>query len=325
MFLAIVLIVGTFAAITPSFMIGAHAQQYGIDQQKYNSYESDNGMDNSYDNKQSYGKDSNSYDKSKDSSSAIVKKIKCNNINANVNGFNGATLPTALNGLATDDEAQASADEGETGANSFESGSGSNVGRPSGHDMNSRFVCINNNDFAVVGGEPVPPTPPTGSITVNKEIFGCNIIVANHMDCFDLPNDSPLWLPCTDPTISNTPFCQNLSPNQFDIEVLGEIQQFEGSTAGTTVQNLQPDSFRVNEIVHEDFVNQLGYSPTDDSDCKLSGFDGGGRLSNVNTQTFYSICFEYEDEQGNDCNPITIGAEEKTCTVKNHIRTASQV
>ena len=70
-FLAIVLIVGTLAAISPSFMVGAHAQQYGMDQ-KYNSYESDYGMDNSYDDKKSYGKDSNSYDKSKDS--VIVRK-----------------------------------------------------------------------------------------------------------------------------------------------------------------------------------------------------------------------------------------------------------
>jgi hypothetical protein len=145
-FLAIVLIVGTLAAISPSFMIGAHAQQYGMDQQKYNNYEPDYGM-NSYDDKQSYGKD-NSY-KSKDSSNVIVKKEKCNNINVNVNGFNGievGTLPTALNGLATD-EAQA-ADEGEVGASS----SGSGSGRPSGSDSDSRFVCIDNNDFAVTEG-----------------------------------------------------------------------------------------------------------------------------------------------------------------------------
>ena len=37
-FLAIVLIVGTLAAISPSFMIGAHAQQYVMDQ-RYNNYE----------------------------------------------------------------------------------------------------------------------------------------------------------------------------------------------------------------------------------------------------------------------------------------------
>ena len=71
-FLAIILIVGTLAAISPSFVIGAHAQQYGMDQ-KYNNYELNYGMDNSYDNKQSYGKD-NSYP-SKDSSSVSVKKL----------------------------------------------------------------------------------------------------------------------------------------------------------------------------------------------------------------------------------------------------------
>jgi hypothetical protein len=75
-FLAIVFLAGTFAAITPSFIIGVNAQAepyYGMDQ-RYNSYELEYGMDNSYDNKQSYGKDSNSNDKSKDSSSTIVKK-----------------------------------------------------------------------------------------------------------------------------------------------------------------------------------------------------------------------------------------------------------
>jgi hypothetical protein len=153
-FLAIVLIAGTFAALSPSFMIGADAQQYGMDQQKYNSYEPDYGMDSSYDNKQSYGKDSTSYDKSKDSSSTIEKKIKCNNINVNVNGFNGVevgTLPTALTGLATETQE----DEGEEGASSFGSGgSGSNDGgRPSGSDSDSRVGCINNNEFAIVEEE----------------------------------------------------------------------------------------------------------------------------------------------------------------------------
>ena len=163
-FLAIVLIAGTLAAISPSFMVGAHAQQYGMDQkyntyepdygmdQKYNTYEPDYGMDNSYDNKQSYGKDSNSYDKSKDSST-IIKKVKCNNINVNVNGFNGVevgTLPTALSGLAT--EVQATEDEGEIGASS----SGSDGGRPSGSDSDSKFECIDNNDFAVVEEEEEP-------------------------------------------------------------------------------------------------------------------------------------------------------------------------
>ena len=45
-FLGIVLIVGTFAAISPSFMIGAHAQQFNGMDQRYNNYEQDYGQDN---------------------------------------------------------------------------------------------------------------------------------------------------------------------------------------------------------------------------------------------------------------------------------------
>ena len=66
---------------------------------------------NQYEN---YGMDMANDNYYKSQGSDFIKKIKCNNINVNVNGFNGATLPTALRGLATD-EAQA-ADEGEVGA-----------------------------------------------------------------------------------------------------------------------------------------------------------------------------------------------------------------
>ena len=136
-FLATVLVAGMIALSSPSFMTGAQA--FLMD----NNYEPDYGT-NSYEDKQSYGKD-NSYYKSKHSSN-----VKCNNINVNVNGFNGiqvGTLPTALNGLATD-EAQA-ADEGEIGASSIGSGGGSDGGRPSGSDSDSRFVCIKNNNNVV--------------------------------------------------------------------------------------------------------------------------------------------------------------------------------
>ena len=141
-FLAIVLIAGTFAALSPSFMVGAQAQQFnGMDQRRYNSYEPEYGMDN-YDDKQSYGKDSNSYDKSKDS--VTVKKIKCNNINANLNGFSGNEIGAsqALSALANEAQAE---DEGANGANSGNDGGGGD-GRPSGSDTDSRFVCINNNN-----------------------------------------------------------------------------------------------------------------------------------------------------------------------------------
>ena len=77
-FLLIVLIIGTFTALSPLFMTGAQA--FLMD----NNYKPDYGM-NSHDDKQSYGKDNNNYYKSKDSSS----NVKCNNINVNLNGFNG--------------------------------------------------------------------------------------------------------------------------------------------------------------------------------------------------------------------------------------------
>jgi hypothetical protein len=60
-FLAIVLIVGTIAMITPSFMTSAHA--IAMDNNNF---------------KKSFGKD------------VSVKYVKCNNINVNVNGFEGS-------------------------------------------------------------------------------------------------------------------------------------------------------------------------------------------------------------------------------------------
>ena len=144
-FLAVVLIAGTFAAISPTFIIGVNAQSESFNY-GYNSYE-----------QESYGKDK---DKSKDSNSVSIKKLKCNNINVNINGFNGVevgTLPTALTGLATD-EAQAS-DEGEVGASS--SGSGGSDGRPSSAQASDKW-CINHNEFVVIDrGGGTTPEPET--------------------------------------------------------------------------------------------------------------------------------------------------------------------
>ena len=153
-----------------------------------NNYESDYGM-NSYNGKQSYGKDNNYY-KSKDSSN-----VKCNNINVNVNGFNGVTLPTALNGLTTD-EGQASSDEGDVGANSFESDSGGiDGGKPSGSDTDSRFVCINNNNN-VVEEEEEPPTCEEcfGSNTRLQAVIKDFIVSRDDDFIFNIPNGEFLEL-----------------------------------------------------------------------------------------------------------------------------------
>ena len=167
-FLAIVLIAGTIALFPTFFMVGTAqaTSDHEKDYDKYDdrkSYEKNNYKSTEY---QSYEKDNNSYDKSKDSSSSSsssisVKKIKCNNINVNINGFNGIdvnVVPPALNGLATD-EAQASEDEGEIGASSSGSGERNHNGYQY-NDKNFRFVCINNNNFEVVETTTSTPTEP---------------------------------------------------------------------------------------------------------------------------------------------------------------------
>jgi hypothetical protein len=81
----------------------------------------------------------------------------------------------------------------------------------------------------------------------------------------------------------------------------------------------------VNEIknpTNDDF--QLGQNPSSEQSCVNAGFADGGELDNTTSLTNYiDICFEYLDEQDNDCSTITLAAgEERTCTVKNYIRFA---
>ena len=129
-----------------------------------------------------YGKDSNTYDKSKDSSSVTIKKIKCNNININLNGFSGneiGTAPTSdFGAVATQAQAE---DEGANGANFGNDGRG-NDGRTSAHDSNSRFVCINNNDNSGRGETPVTPVPPVPPVDPCEECFRQNLNSAQFED-----------------------------------------------------------------------------------------------------------------------------------------------
>jgi hypothetical protein len=113
-FLVIVLIIGTIATFSPSLMVRtAQAQPY------------DGGMDR---------------DRESDRKQVVsVSSFECNQNNVNVNEVELDALQPFLNGLATD-EAQA-LDEGEIGASSL----GSDGGRPSSPDTDSRVVCINNN------------------------------------------------------------------------------------------------------------------------------------------------------------------------------------
>jgi hypothetical protein len=170
------------------------------------------------------------------------------------------------------------------------------------------------------------------SLTVKKEVFGCNNISQfpeqPSMNCFTDPD----WLSCANSAIDNTVFCNSLPANLFVIEVLddqsNQIRQFEGSLQGTIIQNLQTGTYTVNETKVPEGPptpsDQLFESSAVQQTCIGLGFDGGGSLfTNNPDRVFYNICFEYEDEQGNDCSNVTLAAgEEKTCTVKNYILSA---
>ena len=108
----------------------------------------------------------NNYYKSQNSE--LVKKIKCNNINANLHGV-GVNLaaPTSNNALAeaqTGDENQATTT---AAVNGWENGERNN----NGNDF--RFICINNNDnennvIVVNETTPIPPEQTTATLIVNK-------------------------------------------------------------------------------------------------------------------------------------------------------------
>ena len=110
---------------------------------------------------QPYSSDNN-YVKSQNSD--LVKKIKCNNINANLNGLNLNTLPGST--TAEDIGTQALEENDGASANSFGNGYERNNGN---FDLN----CINNNDNQGGPGQvgpqgPVGPEGPSGITQLNE-------------------------------------------------------------------------------------------------------------------------------------------------------------
>ena len=194
-------------------------------------------------------------------------------------------------------------------------------------DLNKNIInlCLINNN----NNNNNEPEPGTSSLKVNKEIYGCDNVLfgGTQMICDTLNNNSPEWIQCEDPAISSTIFCQRLPANLFDIEVLddqnNQIEQFEGSPGGETIENLEPGTYTVNEIRYPPTtgLNEFHEYILAEEDCMNLGFAGGGFYQNIhsNGDIRYNICFEYEDEQGNDCRTITLAEEERTCTVKNYI------
>ena len=209
-----------------------------------------------------------------------------------------------------------------------------NMAFEAGSDLgNNLFICTNFSEECsgdISAGESLScninnvliDTSPA-SLTVNKTIFGCETTNSFSMNCRSL-NNSSQWISCNDLPNGPTDYCGALNENSFDIEVNAsnnqQINQFEGSAAGTTITNLQPGTSRVNEIEYTNNTNQLGEDPLTEAFCVQRGFADGGELLNQTADRFYENCFEYEDQQGNNCNTITLGAgEHRTCTVKNYI------
>jgi hypothetical protein len=303
LFLSFILIAGTIAAFLPSssFTKEVHA---------LSDYKP---MKNDYNSKYlQYNKEN----------------IDCTNLNLNANGLNVNGIPESLSGLLPD---QAQAGDSDIGISAY----GTEENRFGSYDEDFVYKCINNNYNDFTGTTtPLTPTPtPTASLTVVKEIYGCDNIIPTtpflFMDCQFLLDNDDRWIQCDDPRISGSSFCRALQENLFDIEVLDNqnnpLREFVGSPRGTTIENLEPGTYTVEEIKYPTPAdNQLGENSVAASIC-INGneFTDGGDLQNEEERIGYTICIEYEDEQGNDCSTITLAAEEsRTCTVKNYIRNA---
>ncbi|MDR4512421.1 MAG: hypothetical protein MRJ93_12040 [Nitrososphaeraceae archaeon] len=257
----------------------------------------------------SYGKD---YDKK--SSGLNKQNVNCNNIIINAGDSAGQGTTTGEDMLGA-----MAADDGEDGTGQWLE----NGDKKGSNSINENIVnfCKNKHNKIIVAAE-----PQTGSLTVKKEVFGCETSSSLSMDCQSLDNNDPLWLSCDNPTISITDFCMNLPRNFFDIEVLDDtdtqIQQFKGSEQGTTIPNLEPGMYSVNEIRETGSGILNPPSQSDLTNCNNGGFPEAGSTL-VGRILYNNICIEYEDEQGNDCSTTTIAAgEDKTCIVKNYIRSA---
>jgi hypothetical protein len=181
-FLAIVLVAGTFAAMSPSSFItgvNAQAESYNYDMNdRYSDYEQDYGMDN-YDKKSyndnyesDYGKDRD-YDKSKKdtSNSVSIKKLKCNNINANLNNVDanfGSPIPSDGTEGGANGEALSAQGAEAISANGLMNGANNGDRSFVDRENNFAFVCINNNNNTVVEAPAVEDECPEA-----EDIEGC--------------------------------------------------------------------------------------------------------------------------------------------------------
>jgi hypothetical protein len=249
-FLAFVLVVGTFALSILSFSVEAQAtsdREKDYDNDKKDSYGKDRDKDDDesrnhdkeYDegDEKSYGKDKDDDKSKKDSNNSVfVKKVKCNNINLNLNGVD-VDIGLPINGpIAVAQEAEDDDEEQESNSikSSDDDESDEGKDRQSDSETNSRIVCINNNNNIIVEQE--EPEPSTGTLKVTKEVT------------------------CEDNTQGQ--LCEEfealITEDQFLFQVTGnnpdQSSQFPGSSTGTDVI-LGPGNYVVTEAEEEAFEN----------------------------------------------------------------------
>jgi len=268
--LGMLLLLGTIATILPS----VQAAPYYKDRYYTQGYEHD------YPTSQD-----NNYYKSKDNS-VNVNKIKCNNINVNVNGLDFNVFPSFLgdSGLAAE-----AADEVNTDASSF-TGNGANGNISKINDF--RFICINNNNNTFVGvdnEEPTPPGPTTANLNVTK-LVTCQQEDRNGL----VPSIQQISLDCDD-------LLNIITEDQFNISVTDtnvSPSNFKGSETGTlvtldagpfTVKEEPDDSVAADVATIEDIqTNVTGPIPSFSGDCTQTGtgsFSATGDIAAASQET----------------------------------------
>jgi hypothetical protein len=238
-FLIIVLVAGTFAAISPSFIVGAQAEPYYEMDNRYNSYEPTEYPSYQPDYKPEYPSDNNYKSKKESSNSVSINKLNCINNNVNINGNNTGAINVGNSGKTA--SSPGTDDEGYLGVGS----SGANYGE--GYDngykkqKDAGFTCVinnnNNNTNIVAGGgngtdDGDNVEEPTATLAVGK-VVTCNLI-----DVSQATEEACI-------TIENT-----LSPDDFNIAVTGnepDPDEFPGSNNQPVVVTLGAGDYEVTE------------------------------------------------------------------------------
>ena len=306
-FLATLLILGTLATISPSFMVGAQAvPEYGMD-----SYGSDYGMNNSYD-KRSYGND-NSYDsqysfhkpdykpkfpsydkdnykskKDDNSKNVSINKIKCINNNLNINGNNAGNVSIGNKG------------QGYSGGYSYGSGSGYYGDEGYGKQGKGSDCIINNNNTNTnIGGgnQTIPPVPPEQRAT---------LLVTKTVRCEE-PDDSALVPSIQQISADCDILLAAITEDQFNITVTDtnvNPPEFLGSETGQSV-TLDAGPFTVTE------------TPDDSVAAEVAGFNDIQTSVTGPFPSFSGDCTQTSIGSFSATGEIAAGGQE-TCNIVNN-------